>query len=446
MRALFTILILTAGLATAQANQSTKRSELIDVYISNLERIWKLNEAFPPDIYLSSLGSVLLSSQNTNDPILNAKITMASASILYTAAQASLLMGARMLRGQAQCHQVYLKYKKFSDGDRKNECTSSESNLTQKSIEESVCDNRIRACQSALATYIPHYETWASGLAHLYADSSADKGSFNVRNSIPTSIENFLFGVKKECSNTEWGKKVTQEFVAACTPFTQEIVDNIYLKRPPPPPERPGNGNFNMHTREFYTGCVNTVPHPRLPLIFQYQGKDIKGMLCEDDLLQAIAISSGTLKIKQLLLAGTLIRSVQWLHMAEEAYERSKKIDLEMQKKKLDLKSTFTFSGTPICISPMTENQTCLPFSQKLMESVGKRKELSVINFEEIGTLGSFYHSKKNVSQYELLAIERLANDMEKNRSSAHSLKYQVQGLINQANLYFNFSHEADRL
>ena len=169
-------------------------------------------------------------------------------------------------------------------------------------------------------------------------------------------------------------------------------------------------------------------------------------MLCEDDLLQGIAIPSGALKIKQLLLAGTLARSVHWLQMAEEAYERSKKIDQEVQKKKLDLKSSFTFSGPSLCTSPITEDLTCLPFSQKLMESVEKRQELSVVNFTAINTLGNFYHSKNSVSSSELSALDHLADDLEKNRNSAHALRSKVQELINQADIYFNFTYEANRL
>lgn len=436
LRALIVFLTILVCLPTVLAGQSEKRSELIDIYTSNLDRIWQINDTFPPDIYLSSLGSILLSSHST-DSLLNAKLNMAGASILYTAAKVSLLMSAEAFRSQSDCNEVFSRYQKIKAPDPEGLCKGNE-------VEKGVCPGLNLACQKSIADYDNLFKNWTEHFNNIYKNSS-NEGNIQVRNALPFFMGDFLNEVKKNCSGTEWAKKSAEDFTKSCQTVAESVKKNIYLKRPTPPPWVPINGNFSARSRDFYTGCKNTTPYPHLPLIFAFAGKDIKSMLCEDDLLQGIVVNpTSTLKRRPLLLTGTHLRADYWLQMAEEAYERAKISSPERQKLKLDLKTVYALSGKPICSSPISEDKTCLPFSQNFIEAIEKKKDLAPLDFSAINALGNAHNSKKNLSPSELQAIERLASEMERNRSSVNILKQDVQFLINHAGVQFSFSKEAE--
>lgn len=407
---------------------SNKRSELIDVYASNLDGIWSLSENVPTDFYLSSLGVSLLKGSRSSDPVLNARLDRASASLLYMAAETSLLMASEQFKNLANCNGVYEKYKKvLADkiNDPENMCPAS-------MIEHGVCVNTNYLCYSKLNDYRTHFEHMTNLILSSVMNTEEIAGPV-ARDALPLILESSLNGIHFGCEKgfSPWANKVGQEFAKSCGMLIKDTInEHIFLQDMP-------------------MTCKNKEKFPRLPLMFASTGrKEGTGLYCEDSLFQGIYIPRPqSLRIKKLFLISSQLRAFYWMQMAEEIFERTKTISADIKKGQPTGNLVYIFSGDPLCVSPM-RNKECVIFGSSFLNSYRAKPALNVLSmaYESAAAVGNSYNSKKPLQAGEFKALERLSNDLENHRNNALSLKFTVQGLIEKSGVRFNYFTEANSL
>nr|BDT27172.1 hypothetical protein BHI3_06380 [Bacteriovorax sp. HI3] len=407
---------------------SNKRSELIDVYASNLDGIWSLSENVPTDFYLSSLGVSLLKGSRSSDPVLNARLDRASASLLYMAAETSLLMGSEQFKNLANCNGVYEKYKKvITDkiNDPENMCPTS-------MIEHGVCVNTNFLCYSKLVNYRDHFEHMTNFTLSSMMNTE-EIVSPMARDALSLGLESSLNGIQFGCEKgfSPWANRVGQEFGKSCGMLIKDTIsEHIFLQDMP-------------------AICRNKDKFPRLPLMFASTGRaEGTGLYCEDSLFQGISISRPqSLRIKKLFLISSQLRAFYWMQMAEEIFERTKTISADIKKGQPTASLVYSFSGDALCVSPM-RNKECVIFGSSFLNSYKAKPPLSALSmaYESAAAVGNLYNSKKPLQAGEFKALERLSNDLENHRNNALSLKLTVQGLIEKSGVRFNYFTESNSL
>lgn len=441
-------LILFSQLSYAQsADLSAKRAELTSHYSAALDRIWQISETVPVDYYLSSLGVSLLSIQ-TNDPKINAKLNMAGANLLYLATITSLNLAESFLKKQQVCNTAFEKYKKILEPPHNlnpdGTCTLG------NPIETSVCMSRVSDCQTSLREYFVRFDSMIQNQKNFPIYPEKDNGTSFASLSAPFFLESYLISIKDKCSNSgfKWAKGVGQELESACLPVAEGIYKD-HLLRDEIFEETKKRTELKHHACKQTQINYNKIP----PIMYHNYGENFRYTNCVDPLFLGIDIHKPTaLKQSHMFLISNERRAFYWQQMAEEAYHRVKSNETfpkdDLNKEKYQISKPLKLTTVSKCVSPILDKQHCSNFSQKFDEALIGRENLFFLSeyLLDIKRLGDNFNTKKEITQTDLLFIERLSQNLDRNKKKIDSLIRQVQDQIYKTKFSFDFKKELEKL
>lgn len=406
-----------------------KRTELINTYAAGLDKMWDYGNPSPPDFFISSLGVSLLLGKRSEDSTINAKIDMASASLLYLATNTSLLMAIEYFKQRNLCNDIYFKNKPILDKTNleivnSDLCIPKSLDGREKIVEKNLCVNGVIRCQRTYEKY-KYFLSSSYDSEYVLRPDFPRESQFTANDFLDSTLDSMLLGCND--STNPWGSKVYKEAVVACNPLLNMFYADALL--------------LSQHLWPKNGDCSGLTIN-NLPLILLFTNCNYK-----TSPILAMKIPALSTMKRNIILATPYNRSFYWMQMAEEAFERTKKIDKKAQEVNLDFNKfkelDYKINGASLCSSPSIEGK-CLQFSQLFSESFKNRRYLDLmsLSFETVSTLGNSYNQKTKVTQKELAAMERLARDLPSNRMKSIVLKNELQELVDKSKMNFSFEKE----
>lgn len=426
------ILIFQSSILFSADELNAKRQTFINTYEENLNAIWKISEDVPPDYYLSSLGISLLTGPKTSDVHFNLKIEQATTTILFTAANTSLLMAMDYYKKLNDCEITVFTTKKLAQS---KVCISEQKDEQKKMEEKSFCENLKDTCLKSfhnMETNLSLIQSRYKGISRK-SNQISDFSLFVPMDSFTENTRNY-----RNCEPV-WPADASINIFKACSEIGDPKRYNIDSSKPLTVDNKITEHNGMTKTTLEWQGCDMLRPNEKLPLLFPSGGQDLKGNYCRNPIFHGLHTPEN-----EYLMMTPELRAFYWIQVAEAGYEMQKKTSMSIPKDSKNVNdSKFSVSGLSKCNSPIRD-ELCLNFADKFQATLSKNDYLfPLLNiYSDIKQVGNLYNAKNSLSEQDLQIIDRLARKIEDSRNLNLKLKNDLKILINNAKVNFSFEDQ----